>query len=204
MTLKNKSEPLIQEACHLMPKGKDAEAILKKRAVLLSTLPISERKAGELSHYICFRLGVNDQYGIPYQYASEIISHANVTAVPFAPSFIAGVINHRGALISVLDLKNFFYNQTTVHGTDTQIIFVKANNMTVGILADSVVGSDYYESSTLMPSLAGHGLLKPKFIIGLHHGVIAIINVEAILSDKSLQLKKNHTLTNQYIGDTHA
>ena len=62
--------------------------------------------------------------------------------------------------------------------------------MTIGILADDIVGSDTYDSSTLDNPLISDNVIKSNYILGLHHGNTAIIHLENIGRDIKLQLKK--------------
>lgn len=184
-------KPSVSEsrASDFLPQSAEAVAVLRERADHLATRIIDKAAIKNAVTYICFRIGQNDQYGIPYQYATAIASHVTYSKVPWTPAFIAGTVNRRGSLVTILDLKQLFYGQTASHDNDIYIIFVTANNMTVGIIADSIVGSIDYDPSTLDPPLATAKVIKPEYILGLHEGKTAVINIEAILSDPQLQIK---------------
>ena len=169
-------------AADLMPKNKEAARVLCERANYLARNEINNKEKAGVISYIKFRLGTNERYGIPYLYAKEVIQYVPPTKVPFVPDYIAGVINRRGGLLPVFDLKQLFHIQSTP-AEYTHIILIAYNNMTVGVLADSIEGSDTYEPSTLDASLTSEALIKPDYIVGLHQGVTAIINVKAILSE---------------------
>lgn len=179
-------------ATSLMPQDEDALHILHSRA---QQFAISNTKQDSTQNdgvkYICFSLGnTHERYGIPYHYATEVISNVKPSKLPKAPKHIAGVINRRGNLIAVIDLKYFFHTNLPDSNKNTYIIVITAKDTTIGILADNIEGSYVYEPSQLDPPFTFLDLIKPELIIGLHQGVTAIINVEALISAPELQVKK--------------
>lgn len=144
----------------------------------------------ELISYVRFRLGLNEFYGIPYQYAKEVMQHVNITPLPGAPSCIAGVINRRGNLIAILDLKKLFNLTSSDYEKDVSIIVITAKNITIGILADQIEGSHVYESIATKNFSAMDGAIKSDYILGLDNGLTAILNIEKVLSDPLLQQKR--------------
>lgn len=177
----------ILSAADLMPKQKEATRILHERANYLAIHETDTKEKKGFISYIKFRLGANESYGVPYHYTKEVMQHMTPIKVPFLPDFIAGVINHRGALLAVFDLKKLFHIQSSVVN-QAYVILITNQHMTVGILADSIDGSDAYDPTALDAALLSEDIIKPEYIVGLHQGLTAIINVDAILSDP--QLKK--------------
>jgi len=179
----NNRKQAILSAHDLMPKHKEASRILLARANHLAIHDLDKKEKEGFISYIKFRLGVNECYGVPYHYTKEVMQHIIPTKVPFVPDFIAGVINRRGSLLAVFDLKKMFHIQssTVEHG---YIILITNQHMTVGFLADSIDGSDTYDPTTLDTALPSEDLTKSDYIIGLHKGVTAIINVDAIFSGR--------------------
>lgn len=177
-------------AVELMPKDAASQQILSQRAQLLAK---SETDNIETlgTRFIQFSLGTaHEQYGIPYQYAKEVLNDIVLTKLPCVPSHIAGIINRRGALTAVVDLKQFFHTQVSSYNKECSIIMITAHNMTIGILADSIEDQDTYDIDKLDPPFSFSNIIKPEFIIGLHEGKTAIINVEALISAAELQISK--------------
>jgi len=176
-----------ESGARFMPQGKVAHRILRERAERLAKPRISDTVSEEATTYIRFQLGEkNEFYGIPYTCAKEVLQHVTPTPIPYAPSFIAGVINRRGVLLAVLDLKKFFFNVTTEYNANAYIIIVTAHGMTVGVLADYVSGSDTFEPTLLDMPLQTEGGIKPEYVIGLHQGMTAILNIEALMGDPQI------------------
>lgn len=179
-------------ASNLLPQGKDVLPLLQSRAERLAQREITVIDKENIA-YVRFRLGTgahSEQYGIPYCYAKEVMRNTIPTPLPGTFPFIAGIINRRGALLTVLDLKQFFHTQLSPYDKESCVIIVTAGGITVGLLADSIEGSDCYDLATLDGPLSSGEAVKPEYIIGLHLGVTAIIHVEAMLSDPKLQMKK--------------
>lgn len=81
---------------------------------------------------------LNEDYGIDIYKVQEIIQYRDITFVPKAPSFVRGVINLRGKIIPVIDLKERFNLQEKEITSDTRIIVVEISSQTVGLIVDSV------------------------------------------------------------------
>ncbi len=176
-------------AADFMPDEKLDVDILHQRAAVLANHEIQNAEKINSVEYVHFRLGDHEDYGISYQYAKEVMNNIDPTRVPKAPEFIAGVINYRGALVTVIDLKKIFHVASLSYEKDPYIIILAAKNMTVGILADNIVGSNEYTPDSLESPLQFENIIKPEYIIGLDRGLTAIINIEPILVDCQIHLK---------------
>lgn len=179
-------------AADLMPKDPQIQAVLRQRAQYFANAQKNaDTSISDINKYVCFCLGAaQEQYGIPYQYVVEVMNNAQVTKLPNVPSHISGVINRHGALIAIVDLKQLFQTQISDYTENSRIIVISAQNMTLGILTDSILGSDIYDPSKLDPPLIVRDTIKSEFIIGLHKGVTAIINIESLLSSPELRIRK--------------
>lgn len=173
---------------HFLPQDKEALDVLQDRAGKIARQVITNLQKTSEDAYICFRLGAREQYGLPYSHAKEVMHNLSPTPLPHAPEFIAGVINRRGALLAVLDLKRLFHIQAP-ETASPYIVILTGNQMTVGVLADSIEGSRAYDPGNLDAPLPTEGLIKPEYILGLHQAQTALLNVDAILSDLQSQLK---------------
>jgi purine-binding chemotaxis protein CheW len=180
-----------------MPKGELAERILRERAHHLKEKKIDrEGTSLQWCHYVRFKLG-KEYYGIPFQDIKEVISNTLTTAVPNAPNYITGIINRHGVLLSILDLGAFFHippAEDSTETTETFLLVISALKMTVAILVDTLIGSEVYSPSTLDAALATEGAIKPKYVLGLHQGKTAILNIEALittLQSSNTALKEN-------------
>lgn len=93
--------------------------------------------SGEVLQLVSFTLG-REEFGIDILRVQEINKMSSVTRVPNAPSFIEGVINLRGKVIPIIDLRRRFGMARIDHDKNTRIIVVEIHNKTVGFIVDSV------------------------------------------------------------------
>jgi purine-binding chemotaxis protein CheW len=187
---KNKKKFEFISAIDCMPKDAKSIAILHERSKSTAAQSFSQETHTISNSYIKFFLGKTEQYGIDYQYAKEIISHVQLTALPCSPHFIAGIINRRGALVAVIDLKKMLYRQSSEYGDKTSIIIVNDKHITVGILTDHIAGDYLYDAKSLEVAPPSEKLVNPEFISGLHVGKVAIINISAIITESQSQLSR--------------
>lgn len=182
-----------KHAAELMPKSEEALRILQARAKQLAAPEVDKTQNNGIA-FVHFSLNDKEQYGIPYQHVQEILHHMVLVKPPFTPHFIAGVINWRGALITVIDLCAFFHNQSTTanpHQKNEFIIVINANDITMALLTPQITGSAVYDPEQLATPLSSPDSAKPEYILGLHHAVTAIIHVEALIKSLCLEIKKS-------------
>lgn len=94
-------------------------------------------KAEDELQLVTFRLA-SEEYGLPITKVQEINRLLPVTKLPQTPSFMEGIINLRGRIIPVIDLRKRFQLSITEHDDDTRIVVVEMNGQTVGVTVDAV------------------------------------------------------------------
>ncbi|MBP1904103.1 purine-binding chemotaxis protein CheW [Paenibacillus turicensis] len=87
--------------------------------------------------FLTFALG-EQSYGIDIKYVTEIIGIQSITEVPELPNYICGIINLRGKIIPVMDVRLRFKKQFRVYNDRTCIIVVDISNISVGLIVDLV------------------------------------------------------------------
>ena len=80
-------------------------------------------------------------YGIEIQYITEIIGIQTITTIPELPEYLKGIINLRGKIIPVMDVRLRFRKQQRKYNDRTCIIVVEIKDITLGLIVDSVIGS---------------------------------------------------------------
>ena len=105
----------------------------------MSTMDRKEQQqlSGEKIQVVSFHLG-NEEYGVDISQVQEIIRMVDITHVPRAPHFMEGVINLRGQLIPIIDLRTRFGMGRQDHTKNTRIIVTEIATKRVGIIVDSV------------------------------------------------------------------
>ncbi len=143
---------------------------------------ISARK-GELQ-LILFNLG-NTLYGIPIEQVSEINRLEEITPLPKAPQFIEGVINLRGNVVPVIDLRRRFNMNKVERTNKNKIIILLVGKRLFGIIVDSVYEVITLSRENIEPSLPTASGLKAEFInsIGKYNEkLIVILEINQIIS----------------------
>jgi purine-binding chemotaxis protein CheW len=178
-----------RSASSFMPKSVAAQELMAARAKHLAAKEVTADATQDQNLYISFELGQDQSYGIDFNQVKEVIHCGTITALPLAPDFVVGVVNYRGHLISIIDLRALFgFKKPTVIDT-THIIIVSIKQVTVGFLTSFIDNSRSYNSGSLEPALAINKKLKQIYVLGLHNGTTTILNVDEIVTDFKNELK---------------
>ncbi|MDQ2871655.1 MAG: chemotaxis protein CheW [Candidatus Eremiobacteraeota bacterium] len=104
---------------------------------MTATVPSNAQLSGERVQVVSFALG-SEEYGVDIAQVQEIIRMVEITHVPRAPRFMEGVINLRGQLIPIIDLRTRFGMTRAEHSKSTRIIVTEIGSKRVGIVVDAV------------------------------------------------------------------
>lgn len=129
----------------------------------------------------------NEKYAFNIKYINEVFKPKKVTPLPCTPSFIIGIINFRGKILSVVDIRNFigFTHDIKDFNEVRQVIVVKVNDFEVGILVDNVLG--YYSISVeeIQKNVLTLTEDRKEFIVGIARNSTMIVDIENVmLSEK--------------------
>lgn len=87
--------------------------------------------------YLTFSLG-GESYGIEIRYVTEIIGIQPITEIPELPDYVKGIINLRGKIIPVMDVRLRFKKEPKEYNDRTCVIVVDIHDMSIGLIVDSV------------------------------------------------------------------
>lgn len=140
--------------------------------------------------YLTFVLGT-EEYGIEILKVREIIGIMDITSVPQTPDYMKGVINLRGKVIPVIDLRLKFAMTEEEYTQETCTIVVEVNSSLIGIIVDTVsevvdVGSDEIEETPQF----GQGI-DTDFITGLGKvkgKIIILLDIEKVMTTEELEM----------------
>jgi len=135
------------------------------------TIQQAQLKEDNLSgKYLTFFIA-EEEYGIEIKKVKEIIGIMNITSLPRTSDYIKGVINLRGKVIPVVDLRLRFGMEETVYTKNTCIIVVetleKGSNIQIGIIVDGVSEVTNISSDSIEPTSKLGRLIKFDFILGM-------------------------------------
>ncbi len=137
--------------------------------------------------YLCFQLE-KTEYVVPIRYVVEIIGMQPITAVPDVPKYVKGVINLRGKIIPVVDVRLRFGLQEKPYNDRTCIIVVQLDDFVVGLIVDAVNEVLNIAESQIEPPPKVKKSKKSRFISGLgkvQNSVKIILKMEAFLLDST-------------------
>jgi purine-binding chemotaxis protein CheW len=136
-----------------------------------------------LQKVLWFTLGYED-YAIRVDNVTTVIDEAPLTPIPSTPRFVRGVINLRGSLIPVIDLKEMFQMRDD-RASQTMMIIMEIGAMRVGIIVDKVNEVLDIDFSTLLstpPSVSGFGTEYILGIFKLPNRNLIIVDIEKVLN----------------------
>lgn len=140
----------------------------------------------QAKRYLTFTL-CGEEYGICIMAAHEIIGMHEITPVPMLPEFVRGVINLRGHIISVIDMRLRFGMAFAEYDEMTCILIVKARNITLGLVVDRVSEVVDLRESQIDETPAFGEAVETQYIsgIGKYSGrVIILLDTDRILSEE--------------------
>jgi len=151
---------------------------------------VGERLAGK---YMTFRLGAED-YGIEILKVQEIIQMLPITTIPRAPDFMRGVINLRGKVIPVIELRKKFGLETIDDTQETCIVVVQVETshkpITIGIIIDAVKEVLGIESSQIEEPPSMGASVDAQFIMGMgkiDDTVKILLDIDKVLAENELE-----------------
>lgn len=96
-----------------------------------------KKEAAEILQLVTFSIG-NEEYAVDILYVQEINRMIQITKVPNSPDFVEGVINLRGRVIPVIDLRTRLGMVKKEHDQNTRIIVIEVQGNTLGFIVDAV------------------------------------------------------------------
>lgn len=140
--------------------------------------------ASEEFQLVAFKLN-REEYGVSILYVQEIKRLTDITRVPYTPDFIKGVINLRGSVLPVIDLKKRLGLAEEPYSEDTRIIIVKIEDISIGMIVDAVtevleINPDHIEA----PGAVVDGNGENNFISGVGNvddRLIIMLNLNEII-----------------------
>src|SRR5688572_7065199 len=114
----------------------DAAEILRARARALARPPAHTQGAEAWLHVLEFRLA-QERYAIETRYVREVYPLKDLTPLPCTPPFVLGIVNVRGRILPVVDLKKFFDLPEQGLSDLHRVILLEGNGLELGLLADA-------------------------------------------------------------------
>jgi purine-binding chemotaxis protein CheW len=139
--------------------------------------------------YLTFNLGRED-YGIEIQYVTEIIGIQSITQVPELPAYVKGIINLRGKIIPVMDVRLRFKKPAIEYNDRTCIVVIDIKEISIGLIVDSVAEVSNIADNDIVPPPQLHTGTNNKYIKGigkLGNEVKLLLDCNRLLNDDEVE-----------------
>jgi purine-binding chemotaxis protein CheW len=135
--------------------------------------------------WVTFHL-CGETYGVDVMQVQEVLRYTEIASVPGAPSYVIGIINLRGNVVTVIDTRQRFGLEPGEINDNTRIVVIEAGKHVVGILVDSVAEVVYLRQSEIeaAPNVGNDD--SAKFIHGVCHKnneLLILIELKKLLTD---------------------
>ena len=163
----------------------DPARILRDRARALARRPVGAPLGETMLEVLEFNLA-HEHYAVETRLVREVHPLKELTPLPCTPPFILGIVNVRGRLLPVLDLRKLFElpeeGLTDLH----RIILVRGGDLELGLLADLTVGVRSIPVASLQPSLLTLTGIREDYLKGVTAERLVVLDLARILSDPKL------------------
>ena len=164
-------------------------AILKARAKALARkIEGSSREEASLE-VVCFLLG-QEKYGIESRYVREVCPLNDLTLLPGAPSFVLGIVNMHGKVLSVIDIREFFDLPQRGVGDLDRLIVLQHGSMEFALFCNAILEVVEVPTSELQSDLPTLTDLRAKYLKGVTGDRVAILDGAKLLSDEKMIVRE--------------
>ncbi len=161
----------------------ERERILEARAEVLAreTEDVKDKDSVEIVEFLL----ADEHYGIESRYIREVCPIKDYTPLPGTPAFVLGLINVRGQIVSVIDIKKFFDMPDKGISDLNKTIIIHNDTMEFGILADEILGVRNVALSEVQPPPTLTGV-RGEYLSGITRGQIVILDANRLLEDGNI------------------
>ncbi|HEV7930433.1 MAG TPA: chemotaxis protein CheW [Nitrosospira sp.] len=167
------------------PSAKETQRTLQARALVLAQEVSGPENAEDTIEVLEFALAY-ERYAVETRYVRQVAKLEQLIPLPCTPAFVLGIVNLRGAILPVLDLKNFF--ELPVKGlTDlNKIIVLQSEKIRFSILADEIVGVRNFllrDVQSSLPTLTG---VRKDYLKGVTPERVTLLDAEKLLASENI------------------
>jgi len=148
------------------------------------------KSQGRLSEFLTFTLGA-EEYGIDILKVQEIRSYEAVTHIANTPDFIKGVINLRGVIVPIIDMRIKFNMTKVEYNEFTVVIILNVANRVVGMVVDGVSDVTLLSSDEIKPAPEFGSALDTQYLLGLgtvNERMLILVDIERLMASDEMAL----------------
>ncbi len=142
------------------------------------------------AEYLAFTLG-QEEYGIDIQKVSEIRSYETPTRIANAPEFVKGVVNLRGIIVPIVDMRIKFNLGTPSYDQFTVVIILNIGNRVVGMVVDRVSDVTTLMPEQIKPAPDMGRSINTEYVIGLgtiDERMLILVDIDQLMSSADMGL----------------
>lgn len=150
----------------------------------------AQRQNEQAAEFLTFTLG-GEEYGVDILKVQEIRGYDTVTRIPGAPAFIKGVINLRGTIVPVVDMRLKFNLGSAEYNDFTVMIILNIARRVVGMVVDGVSDVMQLNAEQIRPAPEFGSAVDARFITGLgtlDERMLILIDIEKLMSGADMAL----------------
>lgn len=158
---------------------------------------------GSERQIVVFSLG-NESYGVDIASVREIIVMQKITPVPRTPEFVQGIINLRGRVIPVLDLRKHFGFEVKPPDEDQRIVVADVDGEIVGVVVDSVFSVMRVPDSAIEPPSPMVTGPEAQYLVGIaktEDRLIILLDIAKIITDAEKRMLKEMDLAHAVLDE---
>lgn len=164
--------------------ARNVDEVLRERARALAQPP--ERAVAEDAiELLEFRLA-QERYALQTRFVLEVHPLRDLTPLPATPDFLRGVLNVRGRIVPVIDMKRFFGLPETGLTDLHRVVLVQGGDMELGVLADVVVGVRSVPLHRIQVSPPTPLGIRAEYLMGVTDDHLIVIDMDRVLSDPKI------------------
>jgi purine-binding chemotaxis protein CheW len=156
---------------------------------ILPNVEADEEEDTQKGKYMTFKSG-QEYFGIELKHINEIIGMQTITEIPEVEDYIKGLINLRGKIIPVIDVRIRFKQEPIEYTDRTCIIIVNVKSIVVGLIVEMIAGVVTIDDSNIEPPPSlSTGNIKNKYVYGLgkvNGTVELLLNPEKLIKDEEV------------------
>jgi purine-binding chemotaxis protein CheW len=174
------------------PSTEEIQRILQTRALVLAQAPVLEAVADEGIEVVEFTLAY-ERYAVESFYVRQVASLENLTPLPCTPAFVLGIVNLRGVIFPIIDLRKLFELPERGLTDLNKIIVLQSGKILFGILADTVIGVGRVLLTHLQPFLPTLTGVRKNYLKGITRERLVVLDAEKLLMDESIVVQEQVT-----------
>lgn len=174
------------------PSPEKRREILRARAQKLALEPPAATAAGAEIEILEFVLA-QEHYALETAWVREVYPLKELTPLPCTPSFVLGIANVRGRIMSVIDIKKFFDLPEKGLTDLNRVIILQDGTMEFGVLADQIIGARWLPLAALQSSLPTLTGIRSDYLKGVTVQRLVVLDAKKLLGDRAIVVDQEVT-----------